>query len=226
MRDRPIVYAWIGARDPIARRRLRTLASRLALAKVVRGDGPEHAAALYARQVGVDEPQPFAWPATPSTDRIERMCAALRRPTLAVHAGAGSIKKRWARAAFAEIAARWQADGGGVVEIVGPADHDVGAFGVARVVDWPLPEVAALLARVDAYLGNDSGVTHLAASVGVAGVAIYGPTAACRWSPFGGRILPIQDEAYSADGITSAAVSVERVWRALAPGAAGASHHA
>jgi len=194
---------------------LDALASRLEFGRVVRDDGPEHAASAYARQVGMSEPEPFSWPPLPVTDAVAGLCADLPRPTLALHAGAGSTAKRWSRAAFAEIAARWQAAGGGVVEIVGPADHDVVPLGVPRVLDRSLVEVAALLGQVDAYVGNDSGITHLASATGASGVAIYGPTPARRWSPFGGRILAIQADGSFGDGITTAAAEVERVWRAL-----------
>jgi ADP-heptose:LPS heptosyltransferase len=216
MHGHPVVYAWIGLRDPVVRRRLRALASRFHLAGVVRDDGPEHAAAAYARQAGVPDPEPFSWPPVPAGDAETRPGRELRRPLLAVHAGAGSTAKRWARSGYAEVAARWRAAGGDVVEVVGPADHDLVPLDVPRIVERPLSELVALLACVDAYVGNDSGVTHLAAAAGATGVAIYGPTAASRWSPFGGRLRSIQAaEPYDDAGITTAAISVDRVWRAL-----------
>lgn len=225
MRDRPRVYAWIGGRDPAVRQRLCALASHADVAGVVRDDGSEHAAVAYASGVGLDVPAPFAWPLPPATPRIERLLARLPGPVLAVHAGAGSTAKRWAREGFRDVVARWSAAGGAVVEIVGPAERDLAAVAAERLVDWSLPEICALLGRIDAYVGSDSGVTHLAAAAGASGVAVYGPTPARRWAPYGGRVAPIQADG-AGDGIDVAAVPAERIWRALgsSPTHGGAAH--
>jgi heptosyltransferase III len=62
----------------------------------------------------------------------------------------------------------------------GPADADaVEAFMAAcgraaiRLVDPPLPTLAGVLATARAYLGNDSGVSHLAASVGAPSLILF-----------------------------------------------------
>jgi ADP-heptose:LPS heptosyltransferase len=75
-----------------------------------------------------------------------------------------------------------------------------------------LIDVAALLARADAYVGNDSGITHLAAAMGARGVAIFGPTAARRWAPRGDGIGTLE----SSNGLAITALAPERVWRVLA----------
>ncbi len=51
--------------------------------------------------------------------------------------------------------------------------------------DMPLPLLAAVLCRCRLYVGNDSGVTHLAAALGVPAVAIFGPTDPRVWAPRG-----------------------------------------
>ena len=48
-----------------------------------------------------------------------------------------------------------------------------------------LGQMAALCERAALYIGNDSGATHLAAVVGVRTLAIFGPTNAAAWSPYG-----------------------------------------
>jgi ADP-heptose:LPS heptosyltransferase len=52
----------------------------------------------------------------------------------------------------------------------------------------PLGALAALLQRLDVYVGNDSGVTHLGAAVGVSTVALFGPSAVSQWAPRGPRV--------------------------------------
>jgi ADP-heptose:LPS heptosyltransferase len=214
--ERPLLYGWLGTRDAAVADRLRAVAARTELFPIVRDDGAEHAAVAYLRQVGAgDVDAVFRWSAVSSMPRVDALLPGAR-PVLAVHAGAGSPAKRWTREGFVGLAERWAAAGGDVVEIVGPADHDLGAIdGARRVVEWPLPDVAGLLARVDAYAGNDSGVSHLAGAVGARGVAMFGRTAARRWAPRGGGIEPLQALGTCTDGIATDAIGVARAWEAL-----------
>jgi ADP-heptose:LPS heptosyltransferase len=58
--------------------------------------------------------------------------------------------------------------------------------------EWPLGELAALLARCAGYVGGDSGITHLAAAVGTPVVAVFGPTDPRRWAPRGPRVAVVR----------------------------------
>ena len=51
-----------------------------------------------------------------------------------------------------------------------------------------LDELACWLASARVYIGNDSGITHLAAAVGVPVVAVFGPTDPIVWAPRGERV--------------------------------------
>jgi ADP-heptose:LPS heptosyltransferase len=51
-----------------------------------------------------------------------------------------------------------------------------------------LEKLAALLARSDLYLGNDSGVSHLAAALGVITAVLFGPSNVPRWAPRGKNV--------------------------------------
>ena len=216
--EKPIVYGWVGSRDADVAARLRSHARRTALFSVIRDDGSEHAAVAYLRQVGANGAvAAWRWPSALASARAADVRGAIDRPLLALHAGAGARRKRWAPDAFVELAKRWCDRGGAVVEIAGPAEEDTAPLPHAtwRAVDWPLPDVAALLARADAYAGNDSGVSHLAGAVGAAGVAVFGPTSARRWAPRGGSIEPLQARGPFADGIATRALPVARAWDAL-----------
>jgi ADP-heptose:LPS heptosyltransferase len=215
--DRPRLYSWIGSRDRAVEERLRSLTEWAELFSVVRDDGDEHAATAYARQVGSHEVAPsFRWPAPASSLRVEELLGTRERPVLAVHAGAGSPTKRWAVEGFAELARRWRDGGGDVVEIVGPADHDLPPIGGRRrVVEWPLCDVAALLAQVDAYAGNDSGISHLAGALGTCGIAVFGATRARRWAPCNDTIAALQAGGPASIGITARALTPARAWEAL-----------
>ena len=51
-----------------------------------------------------------------------------------------------------------------------------------------LYELAQWLARARLYIGNDSGITHLAAAVGTPVVAVFGPTDPAVWGPRGDHV--------------------------------------
>lgn len=51
-----------------------------------------------------------------------------------------------------------------------------------------LTHLAGVLQRASLYLGNDSGVTHLAAGLGVPTVAVFGPTDPSLWRPRGPHV--------------------------------------
>jgi ADP-heptose:LPS heptosyltransferase len=57
---------------------------------------------------------------------------------------------------------------------------------VTRIDD--LYELAQWLAGAGLYIGNDSGVTHLAAAVGTPVVALFGPTDPAAWAPRGPNV--------------------------------------
>ena len=50
-----------------------------------------------------------------------------------------------------------------------------------------MPEAAACLARCALFVGNDSGLMHLAASSGAATLGLFGPTPVQEYAPAGPR---------------------------------------
>jgi ADP-heptose:LPS heptosyltransferase len=54
-----------------------------------------------------------------------------------------------------------------------------------------LTQVLELLSCADAFLGNDSGVTHLAAALGVKTIAVFGPTNPDLYSPIGPAVTVV-----------------------------------
>lgn len=99
---------------------------------------------------------------------------------VAIHPFSGSAKKNWPLERFREVTARLGAE---VEWCVGPEE----SFPGARRFDDRL-QLAQWLAGARCYLGNDSGVSHLAAAVGTPVVAIFGPTNPAVWAPRGDRV--------------------------------------
>ena len=61
--------------------------------------------------------------------------------------------------------------------------------------DDPPSRLKGVLARCGLFLGNDGGVTHLAALMGVPTVAVFGPSDPVRWAPRGPRVQVVRSPA-------------------------------
>ncbi|HEX9452915.1 MAG TPA: glycosyltransferase family 9 protein [Candidatus Binatia bacterium] len=117
-----------------------------------------------------------------------------QRPVLTIAPGSGAREKNWPEERFHGVARWWQnLTGGSVIVLMGPVEVERGGFGLLQrecltVSDLSLSHVAALLARGNVYLGNDSGVSHLAAAVGVRSVVLFGPADPRQWAPRGAKV--------------------------------------
>jgi heptosyltransferase III len=115
----------------------------------------------------------------------------LRSDEVLVHPGSGSGAKNWPAERFAALALLVP----DVRMIVGEADALV-AEAMERAYGRPLPrlerprlgELAARLAGCRGYVGNDSGVSHLAGLCGARTLALFGPTSPSVWHPLGPRV--------------------------------------
>ena len=117
--------------------------------------------------------------------------AGVRGQPIAVHPGSGSPSKNWPVARFVDICRRLREQGKEVVAILGEADAAEAAALARALPELPaldrltLVELAPALAECALFMGNDSGIAHLAAAVGVPVVALFGPSDADVWAPRG-----------------------------------------
>lgn len=140
-----------------------------------------------------------------------------RLPTgfLAIHPGSGSATKNWASSRFLALVEQLSADRPWLL-VEGPADEVAAATLLShpravRARGLSVRVLGAVLARAGLYVGNDSGVSHLAAAFGAPTLALFGPTDPAVWSPVGRRVTAVR----SADG-TMAGLSVESARSAAA----------
>lgn len=111
------------------------------------------------------------------------------KPVLAMSPGSGAREKNWPIGRFRAVADWWRDKiGGAVVVILGPVEQERGGYDLLRqdgiiAHDLSLARLAALLANSHLYVGNDSGVSHLAAAVGVETVVFFGPSNPSQWAP-------------------------------------------
>ncbi|MBI1281909.1 MAG: WecB/TagA/CpsF family glycosyltransferase [Anaerolineaceae bacterium] len=113
--------------------------------------------------------------------------------TIVIHPGSGgySLARRWDAAKFATLADTLHQKYNAQIILVG-GENDEGDAVKAAMKTAPvdlmgkttLAELAGIIQAADLYIGADSGIMHLAASVGTAMVAIFGPSNADAWSPW------------------------------------------
>ncbi|MGD9762887.1 MAG: glycosyltransferase family 9 protein [Candidatus Binatia bacterium] len=186
------------------------------------GRSGEHAVDYYARCLGVaprrsklavdDDAAAWAsawWKARSLGSRV-----------LAVHAGSGGTHKNWT--GMAEAAAACRARGWyRVLALVGPAESERGERVPcdASACNEPLQRVAALISRAHRYLGNDSGVSHLAGLLQTRGVVVFGPTDPAVWRPAGNTLRVLHGGTpcpeCGSERLCTHRISVDEVLRAL-----------
>ena len=138
--------------------------------------------------------------------------------TLAViHPGSGGTAKVWPFERFLEITRRLQRAGVPGAFITGEAEECAAVSGrlerEALPSGWtwirrpPILAVAGLLAEASLYIGNDSGITHLAAACGTSVTALFLEKNVPAWEPYG-RSVVLAARALSD-------LDTETVWAAL-----------
>lgn len=110
--------------------------------------------------------------------------------TVAIHPGSGSLKKNWQVEHWLEVAESLRAAFPGIriVFITGEAEEARGTMQAlpADAGRWhmlPLTELAGRLGKCHAFLGHDSGISHLASACGVPCLLLFGPTDPELWAP-------------------------------------------
>jgi ADP-heptose:LPS heptosyltransferase len=219
-----VVYSWMGSAQPDFVCRLRAaFGGRAQIFPFRPTDARYHQAEYYIRCLhGGDPiiPDPFlslrqeaiAW-----REGFRTRHALAHRPVLVIAPGSGAREKNWGEDNFIAIAEWWRdRTNGAVVVLIGPVEEERGVSARLRNVGvlgrgLDLAQAAALLAGGDVYVGNDSGITHLAAASGIRTVALFGPSDASQWAPRGAKVTVLsRNEACSPCGIATMKSCVHR----------------
>lgn len=123
---------------------------------------------------------------------------------IAIHPSSGSSRKNWPPDRFRELARRLGRENHALLWIEGEADREAVAAAAGSVEapvarDLPLPVLASVLSLSRGFVGNDSGVSHLAAAVKVPVVALFGPTDPRLWAPRGPRVCVVEHDSAPED---------------------------
>jgi ADP-heptose:LPS heptosyltransferase len=190
------------------------------------GRRPGHRLQQIGDVLGISPaPLPVAWTAPEDEERAEALLPG--GPWLVLGPTANWPAKVWPSDRFVSVAQALIGKGGAlegarVAILGGPgaveqemAEPLLKALpdAVNLVGALTLPEAAAVLSRAALYVGNDSGLMHLAAAAGTPVVGLFGQSDAREYGPSGPRAV-----AVSADGepfrTTMAKLPVERVLKA------------
>jgi heptosyltransferase-2 len=175
---------------------------------------------LEALAIYVDEPVPRVFPNDDDRAAAAKFLARLRAERIAaIHPGSGSEKKNWPVEKFAALA-RWLVDEMDfqLVIVRGEADEkaanrlldELSPRPVTPATGLKLVELAGVLERCALFVGNDSGVTHLAAAVGTPTVSLFGPASSPIWEPQGAQVRVVQ---FGADDMAQVRQAIDQLRR-------------
>ena len=160
---------------------------------------PGHKIAQLAAVLGLDPPPlPVAWTAPEDRARAAALLPA-GRPVIGLGPTANWLPKIWPAERFAALfhaLSSGQLPGAIPAVFAGPGEAER-AMAAPLLAALPgaidlvgrlsVPEAAACLARCALFVGNDSGLMHLAASSGTPTLGLFGPTPVQEYAPAGPR---------------------------------------
>lgn len=136
--------------------------------------------------------------------------------TIACHPGSGSPSKNWPLEKWSEFLL-WLIEESPARPVIVGGEADKSQLEKLKALlprgryelweNLPLPQLAHRLSECAAFVGHDSGITHLAAAVGIPTTAIWGFTNPDVWRPVGPRVKLI----FAEEGLESLAVDAVSV---------------
>jgi ADP-heptose:LPS heptosyltransferase len=135
-----------------------------------------------------------------------------------LHVGSGSPTKNWPIRGWCALAAQLKDKFDELLLVSGEADEEpttefLRTYRSSKLrirSNLPILELGQELAAAALFIGHDTGVTHLAAALGIPTVALFGPTDPMIWRPLGDHVRVVS----SANG-TMENLRFEPVWEAV-----------
>jgi heptosyltransferase III len=156
-----------------------------------------HVTDFFARQVGASEgliPRIDVEPCTP-------------RDAIVIHPFSGSPLKNWPLSSYRELAAQLRFP---IEWTAGPEEELSGAIRFTS-----LAELGSWIRGATLYIGNDSGITHLAAAVGVPTLALFGSSSRLNWVPRGGNVRVLHSPSLQTLNVQTVLSAVNRLLDSL-----------
>lgn len=126
-----------------------------------------------------------------------------RRDSVILHPFSGSVRKNWPLCFFRQLAAQLPC---GAEWTAGPEDDlpEAKRFdNLADLADW--------IAGARLYIGNDSGITHLAVAAGVPTLALFGPASMKAWTPRGPKVMLLRTDALESLSVATVLDTANRL---------------
>jgi heptosyltransferase III len=174
------VVSWYGANRPEFRTALESCGVPCQFHQALPpADGHEHAVDFFAGQVG----------APLGLVPYIAVSEAVRRETMVIHPFSGAARKNWPLSSYLELASHLPYP---VEWIAGPEEQLASANRFSNL--W---ELARWIHGARLYIGNDSGITHLAAATATPVLALFGPTSPEVWAPRGKSVTVLRNNPIS-----------------------------
>lgn len=159
-----------------------------------------HKVEQYAALFGLNPPlSPVLW----LNDDLRAQAAAICPPGpryIALAPAANWTKKEWPIKRFAELAARLAAPNVRFILLATESQRET-VVPLARAVEcidgtgkWGLMLAAAVIERCALFIGNDSGLMHIAAASGTPTLGLFGPTNESLYAPWGAKTALVKSE--------------------------------
>ena len=219
VRKRPLSAHWLMLWAAVAARRwdivvdlrgsaLAWLLSARSRHVMAKGNKREHRVRQLARLFDLDPPpSPRLW-LSPAHERAAEALVPPGPPVLAIGPAANWRGKQWRAERFAALAQRLTAPDGplpGARVAVLAAAHEraqaaplIAAIPERRIIDLigiDLLVAAAALRRAAMFIGNDTGLMHIAAAAGAPTLGLFGPSPIDQYAPWGERTATVRTEA-------------------------------
>jgi heptosyltransferase-3 len=178
----------------------------------------EHVAGYQLKQLADRGIRPALLPELDAGRRYAEIDAG--EPIISMHPGSGGKEKRWHLRGFLDLMETLAEEGRyRFFILLGPAEADMESecrgfisgrnISAEIVSNRPVSFIAPILKASSLYVGNDSGITHLASVLGAPTLAIFGPTDPAVWGPIGSSVRIIRP---------ACSVSSRRGFSGLRPG--------
>ena len=192
------IVSWYGANRPEFRAAINAIHPHCTFLQALPPEGwHEHACNFFLQQVG----------SPPGSIPTIRIGAVDPRTSLIIHPFSGGRQKNWPLDHFRELARQLPLP---VEWTAGPAEELPGAHREGNLLD-----LARWMKGATAYLGNDSGISHLAAAIGLSTVALFGPTRAQVWRPLGEHVRILQHKPLTELRVETVICLVTSLWSSI-----------
>jgi heptosyltransferase III len=192
------IISWYGTNRPEFRNALESLGVECHFYPALPAQNTsEHVTDFFAQQIGAPEDL------RPHID-VEP-CAP--RAAIVIHPFSGSLRKNWPLKSYRELAAQLRFP---IEWTAGPEEELSEAIRFTS-----LAELGSWFRGATLYIGNDSGITHLAAAVGVPTLALFGSSSPLNWAPRGDNVTVLHSPSLEILDLQTVLTAVNRLLGSL-----------